>query len=376
MNALYDLLAAVRRYGPDVEKYRTLGEIKATLHPNGELLIFNYTPKATYNRKWPQLERICRGLIVHWPTATVRALPFDKFFNLNEMPETQPEALPEGPIEATVKLDGSLAITYHDGTDWAVATRGSFAGPQAQWATAFLRARHALDKLPADLTLLFEMIYPANRVVVNYGDTEALILIGARWHDGRDASYAELTTLGQRFNLPVVETITVTGLDELVALAQSEIGVEGWVMRFTNGLRAKIKTIDYIQLSRFLVGLTSAKIRDLLLESPDRCQKYILALPDELQDEASALVDAITALVGNEVERLRNLMAGPLATAAQASRREFAEVARRDYPADAPFLFKLLDSHDIHNIVLRKLDLTALGLSSVMTQRQQRALEG
>jgi hypothetical protein len=42
------ILEAVRRFGPDVVAYRQLGAISARLHPNGELLNFNYMPQATY----------------------------------------------------------------------------------------------------------------------------------------------------------------------------------------------------------------------------------------------------------------------------------------------------------------------------------------
>jgi hypothetical protein len=39
------ILEAVRRLGPDVAAYRQLGASSARLHPNGELLIFNYMPR-------------------------------------------------------------------------------------------------------------------------------------------------------------------------------------------------------------------------------------------------------------------------------------------------------------------------------------------
>jgi RNA ligase len=376
MDALTELLAAVRRYGPDVEKYRELGAIRAVLHPDGELLLFNYTPQATFARSWPPIERLCRGLIVHWPTATVRAQAFDKFFNINEVPETQLEALPAGPIEVTAKLDGTLGITYRTNDRLAIATRGSFTGPQSIWATAFLRSHYSLDELPEDLTLLFEIIFQANKIVVDYGNRESLTLIGARWNDGRDAPYVELVEIGRRFNLPVVEAITVANLDDLIALAYAEEGIEGWVVRFESGLRVKIKSLDYIRRSRALIGLTPQKIRELLLENPERCNTYILELPDELQDEARELADAITKLTDDEVERLQNLLAGPLAAVAQSSRREFAELVRRDYPEESTYLFMLLDGRDIRGTILRKLDVAALGLASVFKQRQRCLLEG
>lgn len=104
------ILEAVRRVGPDLAAYKQLGQIYAARQD--DLLLFNYTARATYERAWNTVERVSRGLIVHWPSATLAALPFEKFFNLGELPETLLSALPPGPIEVTAKLDGSLGILY------------------------------------------------------------------------------------------------------------------------------------------------------------------------------------------------------------------------------------------------------------------------
>src|SRR5271166_2183048 len=103
---LETVLAAVRQHGAELGAYEELGAIKATLHPNGDLLIFNYTQFAQFAGTWSPVERVCRGLIIHWPTATVRARAYDKFFNLSQMPESQYFALPTGPMEVTEKVDG------------------------------------------------------------------------------------------------------------------------------------------------------------------------------------------------------------------------------------------------------------------------------
>lgn len=374
------ILDAVRQFGPDVAAYRQLGAISARLHPNGELLIFNYTPQATYGGAWLPVERVSRGLIVHWPTTQVVALPFEKFFNLNEQPETRLENLPERPIEVTAKLDGSLGITYWDGTRYAMATRGSFTGPQAAWATARLQAHPAIVDLPRDLTLLVEVIYPENRVVLNYGNVEGLFLIGARRLDGYDYNYAELTELAERFGLPLVPSEAVSHLGDLLPLVESRTGIEGWVVRYPNGLRVKIKTLEYLRLHKLLTNLTPERVREALFGDAESLAAFIMELPDEFQQETRMLADIIRAEVAAREARLRDLFAGPLAAAAQESRKAYALAVTAQHKPDAKYLFALLDEKPIYHMLLRDLDLTTLdlpqGTGESVWARQQRVVFG
>lgn len=361
------LLAAVREHGPDIVAYKMLGNI--SIASAGELLLFNYTDRAVYEGIWNPIERASRGLIVHWPTATLRALPFPKFFNLGERPETQVEALAAGGFEITEKLDGSMGVLYRGPDGPAVATRGSFSSAQARWATAYLRARYDVAALPDDVTLLFEIIYPGNTEgpILRYGATEALFLIGARRFDGYDFAYAELAAIAARFGFPLAPIYTVTSLEELASLAATRTGIEGWVVRFAGGLRVKVKTEDYLRLHRLVVNVTSGRIRDMLLSEPEDIEPFLLRLPDEFQREARAIVAAITGAVDAEEARLRAIFDGPLAALAAevartgpAARKPYALEVRAHYRADSAYLFALLDGREIHAALLRVLDLACL----------------
>src|SRR5690606_23624256 len=89
---------------------------------------------------------------------------------------------PDMPIlGAWDKIDGSLGIQYRlpDGRQ-AIATRGSFTSDQALHATKRLREA-GWDIMPHDFafTWLWEIVYPGNRVVVDYGDRDELVYLGA-----------------------------------------------------------------------------------------------------------------------------------------------------------------------------------------------------
>jgi RNA ligase len=338
------------------------------VEPQAELLLFNYTARATYENTWNAVEVVSRGLIVHWPSAQLAALPFPKFFNVGQRPETAIDMLGAhpSPVEVTSKLDGSLGILYRPPDGFAIATRGSFTSTQALWATQHLRARYDLSALPDDVTLLFEIVYPDNPEgpILRYGETADLFLIGARRFDGRDATYGELRTLSDQFGFPLTpldaEGDHFEHVGRLVERGATEQGIEGWVVRFADGFRVKVKTSEYLALARLVSHLTPGHVRDLLMNDPAALESYILLLPDEFQREGRRLANAITAQYDAELARLEQNLAEIVSETGSDDRKAFAAAVLAKYPADAKYLFALHDDKGIRPLILRRLDLTAL----------------
>src|SRR6266540_1991691 len=125
------------RRGELLTRYKSL--VIAQEHPAGGLVILNYTHGCQFQGAWDEVTTACRGLIVDTRAWQVAAWPFAKFFNVNERPETQVEALPQEPFAVFDKLDGSLGVLYRGPEGLAVASRGSFTSEQAQRGTALLR---------------------------------------------------------------------------------------------------------------------------------------------------------------------------------------------------------------------------------------------
>ncbi len=152
-------------------------------HPQfPDLCILNYTHKAQGSDMWwNETLRKCRGLIFMDPPGGPRdivAIPWEKFFNYGD--SNTGEINPDLPVVVTDKAE-SLGILYHtpDGGK-AVATRGSFDSPQALHATEWLNT-HMPDFEWAGwiMTPLVEIVYPENRIVLNYEGRDELILLGA-----------------------------------------------------------------------------------------------------------------------------------------------------------------------------------------------------
>ncbi len=283
----------------DVGRLRALVEAKylsVEQHPAADLFIWNYTPKTQFERYWTPETRTCRGLITAGD-GTVVARPFEKFFGVDELPSVG-LSLPEEPFEVYEKLDGSLGILYWVEGRPHVATRGSFTGAQARHGTAILRARYGHVAFQSGVTYLFEIIYPENRIVVDYGDREDLVLLAAL-----DTETGEDLPLPQ-IGLPVARRYDgVANLSTLLSLADEN--QEGFVVRFRSGLRVKLKLPEYVRLHRLLTGVTprflweqlrsGAGVDDLVRNVPEEFAHWVRETAGGLQDAYAAIEQACRA---------------------------------------------------------------------------------
>jgi RNA ligase len=343
-------------------------------HPTLPLYLYDYTRKAMFDAYWTPETIACRGLILN-EQGDVVARPLSKFFNLEEHDTTRLSVLPDGPLEVTDKLDGSLIVLRWDGDEPACSTRGSFVSDQALWASHYLRQHHDLTSLDRDLTLCFEAIYPANRVVLDYGRREELVLLAARRRDtGAELSHDELMVLAERVGLPVVPRRSVASLGALLELAEQTDGIEGWVVRFANGVRVKIKVPEYRRLHRLISGLNAARVRDALVDQA--LDGLVLALPEEFWPEVRAIGAAIEDRVAATAARLRAAHADLLATGGAESRKAYALLARERYAETMPYLFSLLAGRDIRPALLKTVDLAGLDELGTTISRTQARLDG
>lgn len=357
MNGVQALLDATRIHGDNVQAYRELGEIKAT--GKGDLILFSYTQACQYASNWNEIEQAARGLIVNWRTAELVALPFSKFFNLNERPETQADTLPDLPCEITTKLDGSLGIMYRDENNQVtIATRGAFDSEQAKWATHFARSQYPnLSLVRHDLTLLFEIIYPENRVVLSYGDTRALYLIGARhMPTGDELTHNELCDLANFCGVPVVPMDSASCLADLLPHVATLQGVEGWVLRFANGLRVKVKTEDYRALHRLVTGLSPRRVQEAMILN--ELDALLIALPEEFRLEAETMAANILARVESVERTVQAAYADTIENSGYVqNRKDFAIYATKHYRELTGYLFARLDGKDLRPMILKALDM-------------------
>jgi RNA ligase len=283
------------------------GYITKRPHSSGELFIYNYTAKAQYDRLWTPETIQCRGLILDRDGA-IASRPLAKFFNLQE----HKEAIPSETFDVYEKLDGSLGILYWYQDQPYIASRGSFNSDQAIKANQILMSIYpaAIPLLDRSLTYLFEIIYPSNRIVVDYGEFEGLILLAViETESGTEHQIESFTHLG----FPIAKKYD--GLKDLAAISNlNEQNQEGFVIRFANGLRLKFKFADYVKLHRVLTQVTSKVIwemlrdqtpfEDVLERVPDEFYNWVketkanlIAQYQQIEDTAKADFERIVAVV-------------------------------------------------------------------------------
>jgi RNA ligase len=272
---------------PALRQHIEAGNVIVRKHPSAELYILNYAQTVQYNGLWDEHTLACRGLILD-AEGQVVARPFPKFFNLDEYgPEWTP---PAEPFVAYEKLDGSLGILYWLDDEAHIATRGSFASEQAQWASARLRTHyaHAIPHLDRSKTYLFEIIYPENRIVLDYRDRAELVLLAV----------LDTATGVESDNVPDIGFPLVRRFDGLTDLAQIRAmhvdNEEGFVLRYQSGLRVKIKFAEYVRLHRILTQVSTLSIWEYLATNQP-FDEVLEKVPDEFYEWVRATVADLQA---------------------------------------------------------------------------------
>jgi T4 RnlA family RNA ligase len=251
------------------------GYIARQTHPHLPLTIYNYTAKTQFDSNWSDATLYCRGLVLDDNYRPV-ARPLPKFFNLSEYQGTLPDGVPQ----IYEKLDGSLIILFHYQGQWEVASRGSFASEQSQMARVLLaNYRDDLDRLDPAYTYLFEIIYPSNRIVVDYGSAQRLVLLAAvNTQTGAELDHTQVNWRDR------AQTYPATTLPEwLHSIEQTQAELhnhEGFILKWSNGFRLKYKLADYVRLHRIITRVQAKDIWECLSQNQS-LEQFLDAVPDE-----------------------------------------------------------------------------------------------
>lgn len=320
--------------------------INVQVHPDLPLRIYNYSNMAQFANEWSHEERVCRGLIVG-PDDEIIARGPSKFFNYGQ--PGAPEVAMDDTVWVTRKEDGSLGIAWHYEGHYGIATRGSFTSEQAQHATAMLTDRYKAMIRSLNGTEILEIVYPENRIVLDYGGLDKLISLGVVNNqtgiiEGRTTSVfidkdAYEMTFAEALALPIPD-------DE-----------EGYVLDIftaeTDGLRMvghlKLKGDRYKELHGAIFGLSERRIWEAIGEGRDM-DMFVADLPDELQPWAQGVVDK---LIEEQLELLLQVYAAYgwvslrfKALLSEVPRGDVAKAFVNDYPDIKGPLFSLLDGNE------------------------------
>lgn len=260
-----------------IQELLDAGLVRVQKHPDADLWIWNYTQAAQFGGqlKTDYVLRQLRGMITDQDGQVV-ARGFPKFFNLGEQPEVD-AAYAGKEFRAETKYDGSLGILYHDGTDYAIATRGSFLSEQAIEGTKILKT--LLQESPSmregfdffrhkAITILYEILYPENRIVVDYKGVRELVLLG----------YVDNRT-GKNANYGLSGGLLHSDPSTLLDVLPNPGNQEGFVLVYPDSHRVKVKYAEYCRLHRIVTGLNELAVWEAL--ASNSLDSLIESCPDE-----------------------------------------------------------------------------------------------
>lgn len=288
--------------------------IKPNFHPDDPLILLNYTPVAhntlyQFPAGWTDPLRMARGT-VFTRRGRLITLPFPKFFNDGEHPETS-DISSETSCIAMTKHDGHLGIVYEYKGKRFVTTRGSFASSTSVLAQAMLEQydQRIWQSLAKDDVLLVEIIHPETEVLTAYhGEESFRFLCAANRRTLKFKPYLpEEHPVIETFGYPMHEQTTVGELRRRVR-DLSVKNQEGYVALLNDGRRVKFKYADY--LSRMIGDKISASyVMKRLLEN-DLGQR-LQGLDPEVQQAAFGLSDQLLAVINTATgsERIEQLLA-------------------------------------------------------------------
>jgi len=328
------------------------------------LTLLKYKDEVQWGDKpWTSFARMSRGLVVDMKNQTILAHGFNKFFNINQQPETNYEILKDQKgFEVSEKLDGSCLVSFLNPNDnqFYLTTTGSFDSEHGKVGTELFRQMLCCPKIAAYAamgTFIFELIDARFRIVINYrakGYEDGLYLIGYRTREGRLLTYAEVQELATQLALPCMNTYAFESLDQLIEKTKElPLSEEGYVLRYPDGLMVKIKGTAYLQAHRFVSQLSDKHLLESLIEGVE--DPLIEICPDEFRQE---VVEKITYFKLRKLDIL-NQCYKYFAEAPKEDRKTFALwVIKNVKPSLKGCLFQLIDckplkDKDLYGIIER-----------------------
>ena len=327
-----------------LNKHVSDGNVNVQKHKDFDYYIYNYAQTVQFEKLWDEVTIDSRGLILDG-VGNIIARPFQKFFNLKEHDiKDIPFDLPYTVFE---KMDGSLGITYkgEDGKVY-IATRGSFESEQAIKATEMLHTNSDLYNLvhsySDEYTFLFEIIYPSNRIVVDYGGDEKLVLLGS-YHKGTNEFvhpdyYKQLMP-----SLITPKTFDVSSIDDLKN--SGETNFEGYVVRFGNDFRVKVKLDEYVRLHRILTNVSNVSIWEAL-KNGDDLEEILQNVPDEFYDWVNEIISGLQEKYDEILGVVSGVHNHIVYNMKDSTRKEIAMYLLENHKNLSSILFSVLDGKD------------------------------
>lgn len=278
---------------PAAVPQQTVGDAIIALRQNryvqekkyGNISSFNFTKTAFYDKIWDEQTTKARGLYINIPEQRVVARAYDKFFNINERPETKLDMLQyklSFPATAYVKENGFLGIVSYNDEDESlfVTTKSSPDGDFSGWLKDMLYEKYSEETLEAirsfsrdnNVSFVFECVDMKNDPHIIDYDANKLFLLDIVYNEMtyHKFSFEQLCEFADKYGITHKEKAFVLEtwqefFDWYYKVTDEDYkhngrNIEGFVIEDSNGYMVKLK-LAYYNFWKFMRSISHEAIR-------------------------------------------------------------------------------------------------------------------
>lgn len=319
---------------------------------------------------WTQRNKFYRSSIWSADDLSLLSAGFPKFTNFNENPDNFPVPTSISRSNIIEKIDGSLVCIDYLNDQLSMRSRGTFSYKTLDNNKDFEYCLFMNPKLVkwiennSNYTVLCEITTPNLKIVLNYGDTPKLWLIGAINKDDYSLmTQLDLDTLAKECDIDRPKRYTFNSILDLLNNVEDWVNLEGVCLYSNNDqIIHKIKSAHYLKLHYLKSEFSDIeKIIDLWLQQnkPSYTDFYNhikdmfdYELAEQVRGEISKICDAY-----KEVNNIISNMRGFAKTVSVLSRKNAAEKIISSYGNTnrSGFVFQFLDGKELNNDAIKKL---------------------
>lgn len=298
------------------------------------------------------IRRECRGLIFD-RAGRLMSRPCHKFFNINEREETQINEIDiRQPHVIMEKMDGSMIRPIVQNGYLRLATKMGLSD-QALQAEQWLQQQSGslqvwLRRCVEDgVTPIFEWTSPENQIVLQYSKPD-LVYLGTR----DNATGAYIMDKSCPFSVVPQYGSVENGLNNYVALQREAENREGDIIRFSNGHMIKIKNDWYVRIHKALDRVRfDRNIVDLIIN--ENLDDVVGLMPEQEKQR----VQRFEQRFWEAFKIKEDCLLGLRDIARQLYDDDRKRIALEFVPtlenkADASFIFRMLDGHNLRELML------------------------
>lgn len=311
----------------DTDTFETVPEMLDVLDTNDYIKIvpqlgtnissYNFSRAAFQKGIWDDITTKARGLFINTSTYEIVARGYNKFFNINERPETNADVLPNTlayPVKVYKKENGFLGLLGYDKESDSLlfCSKSQMDGPYSNYFKTILLSQVSEEVLynymkPHNVTLVFEVIDIENDPhIIKYNKSKVVLLdIIENSVEFKAYPYQDVIDTANLFNIEYKTFCNIINNKEELKSFFKEISqddykwnnrfIEGFVFVDSNNFMFKYKC-EYYKYWKFMRGQVEkmSKGAKPKVDNPflkwvskdlDRTKKDIITLRDEFLKE-------------------------------------------------------------------------------------------